>query len=100
MGLYNKLFPDRCDWTRPYRKLSAEAQYKAELSEACVLKTYVGYDLTSVGQYIDERQLSFAEHNLYANATLKTNVGRGWSLFTGLANSSVFNNVDDAQNSR
>ena len=97
MGLCNKLFPDRCDWTRPYRKLSAEAQYKAELSEASVLKTYVGYDLTSVGQHIDERQLSFAEHNLYANATLKTNVGRGWSLFTGLANSSVFNNVDDAQ---
>ena len=27
MGLYNALFPDRYDWTHPYRKLSGEAQY-------------------------------------------------------------------------
>lgn len=96
MGLYNALFPDRMDWTRPYRKLSGEAQYKADLSTACVLKTYVGYDLTSVGQHIDNRRLSLAEHNFYANATLRTNIGRGYSLFTGIAYSSVINNVDDA----
>ena len=96
MGLYNALFPDRYDWTRPYRKLSGEAQYKAELSSASVLKTYVGYDLTSVGQHIDERQLSLIEHNIYANATLKTNIGRGYSLFTGIANSTVISDIDDA----
>ena len=96
MGLYNALFPDRCDWTRPYRKLSGEAQYKAELSSASVLKSYVGYDLTSVGQHIDGRRLSFKEHNVYANATVKTSICRGYSLFTGIANSLVFNDVDDA----
>jgi len=96
MGIYNKLFPDRADWTRPYRKLSGEAQYKADLSSASILKTYVGYDFTSVGQYIDGRKLSLAEHNIYANATLKTNIGRGYSLFTGIANSTVVSNIDDA----
>ena len=96
MGLYNNLFPDRYDWTRPYRKLSGEAQYKADLSSASVLKTYVGYDLTSVGQHIDDRHLSLNEHNIYANATLKTNIGRGYSLFTGVANSTVLNDIDDA----
>ena len=96
MGLYNALFPDRFNWTHPYRKLSGEAQYKADLSSATVLKTYVGYDLTSVGQHIDDRRLSLAEHNIYANATLKTNIGRGYTLFTGIANSTVLNDIDDA----
>ena len=96
MGLYNRLFPDRSDWTRPYRKLSAEAQYKVELSPATVLKSYVGYDLTSVGQHIDNRRLSLTEHNVYANTTLKTNIGRGYTLFTGIANSWVLNDISDA----
>ena len=96
MGLYNALSPDRYNWTRPYRKLSGEAQYKSELSAASVVKTYVGYDLTSVGQNITDRQLSLCEHNIYANATLKTNIGRGYTLFTGIANSSVINDIDDA----
>ena len=96
MGLYNALFPDRMDWTRPYRKLSGEGQYKAELSSASVLKTYVGYDYTSVGQHLGNRSLSLSEHNIYANATLKTHIGRGYSLFTGIANSTVINDIDDA----
>lgn len=97
MALYNALFPDRCDWTRPYRQFSGEAQYKADLSAASVLKTYVGYDLTSLGQQIDECHLSLIEHNIYANATLKSNIGRGYTLFTGVANSSMLRNIDDAQ---
>ena len=97
MGLYDALFPDRLDWTRPYRKLSGEAQYKAELSSASVLKSYIGYDFTSLGQHIDDRRLSLKEHNIYANATLKSNVGRGYSRFTCIANSTVINDIDDAQ---
>ena len=96
MGLYNNLFPDCYDWTRPYRKLSGEAQYKYDLSTTSVLKSYVGYDLTSVGQHIDSRNLSLVEHNFYANVTFKTNIGKGYTLFTGMAWSSVLNNIDDA----
>ena len=97
MGLYDALFPDRINWTRPYRKLSGEAQYKAELSSASVLKSYIGYDFTTLGQHVDNRMLSLYEHNIYANTTLKSNIGRGCSLFTGIANSSVINDIDDAQ---
>ena len=97
MGLYNRLFKERNVYTRPYRKLSGEAQYKKEFNASSILKSYVGYDLTSVGQQIDGRNLSLKEHNIYANVTYKTSIGRGFSLFTGIANSSVFNDIDNAR---
>ena len=97
MGLYNRLFTERYDYSRPYRKLSGEAQYKKEFSASSVLKSYVGYDLTSVGQRIDGRNLSLKEHNIYANITHKGSIGHGFTLFTGVANSSVFNDIDNAQ---
>ena len=107
-GLYDQLFTQRQDFTRPYRKLSVEAQYKKEFSASSVLKSYVGYDLTSVGLHIDgcnlipeqsstTRSLSLKEHNIYANVTHRASIGRGYSLFTGIANSSVFTDIDDAR---
>ena len=97
MALYDRLFSQRLDFTRPYRKLSGEAQYKREFSTKGVVKSYVGYDLTSVGLHTDGRDLSLKEHNIYANITHKMAVGRGYSLFTGVANSSVFSDIDGAQ---
>ena len=108
MGIFNRLFSERrrvgdgtsgmrFDFSRPYRKLSGEAQFKKEFKGSGVLKSYVGYDLTSVGQRIDGRNLSLKEHNIYANATYKTSIGRGYTLFAGIANSSVVSNIDDAQ---
>ena len=88
MGIFNHLFSERFDFSRPYRKLSGEAQFKKEFKGSGVLKSYVGYDLTSVGQRIDSRDLSLKEHNIYANATYKTSIGRGYTLFAGIANSS------------
>ena len=97
MGLYNRLFTERFEFSRPYRKLSGELQYKKNFNTVGVLKSYVGYDLTSVGQRIDERNLSLKEHNIYVNATYKASLGRGYTLFTGVANSSVFTDIDDAR---
>ena len=97
MGLFDLLFPQRQDFTRPYRKLSCEAQYKKEFNTSSVLKSYVGYDLTSVGQHIDGRSLSLKEHNIYANVTHSASIGRGYTLFSGIANSSVFTDIDDAR---
>ena len=97
MALYDRLFNQRFDFSRPYRKLSGEAQYKAELKSSGVLKAYVGYDLTSVGLHIDLRNLSLQEQNLYANVTYKAAIGRGYTLFAGVANSSVVNDIDDAR---
>ena len=97
MGLYGRLFSERLDFARPYRKLSGEAQYKRAFNTSSVLKSYVGYDLTSVGLRTEGRNLSLKEHNLYANVTHKAAVGSGYTLFTGIANSSVFNDIDDAR---
>ena len=96
MGLYDRLFTERFDFTRPYRKLSCEAQYKREFNTSRVLKTYIGYDLTSVGQFVDGRHLSLKEHNVYANITHQVSFSHGCSLFTGMANSTVFSDIDDA----
>lgn len=96
MGLYNALFPDRNDWMQPYRKFSAESQYKAELSSRSFLKSYIGYDYTSVGIHMGDRDLSMAEHNVYANATFQTMFSHEYTLFTGIANSAIFSDIDDA----
>ena len=96
MGLYSRLFTERFDFSRPYRKLSGEAQYKKEFGSSGVLKSYVGYDFTSVGQHVDGRNLSLKEHNIYANITHKKTFCHGLSLFTGIANSTVFSHIDDA----
>ena len=97
MGLYDRLFTQRQVFSRPYRKLSGEAQFKKEFGASRVLKSYVGYDLTSVGQYIDGRNLSLKEHNIYANVTHRTSMGRGYTLLTGIANSSLFSDIDNAR---
>ena len=99
MGLYDRLFTQRQDFTRPYRKLSGEAQYKKEFNTSSVLKSYIGYDLTSVVQRIDGRNLSLKEHNIYANVTHRAAIGRGYTLFTGIANSSMLSDIDDARTS-
>ena len=96
LGLHNALFPDRADWTRPYRKLSGEAQYKYEWDNGSTLKSYAGYDCTSLGLRTEGRELSLVEHNVYANATFQATVGRGYRLFAGVANSSVFSDIDNA----
>ena len=95
-GLYDRLFTQRFDFTHPYRKWSGEAQYKREYDTSGVLKSYVGYDLTTVGQHVDGRHLSLREHNVYANVTRQVSFSHGCSLFVGVANSSVFSDIDDA----
>ncbi len=97
MGLYDRLFTQRQEFNRPYRKFSGETQYKKEFNASSVLKSYVGYDFTLVGQHIDGRNLLLKEHNIYANVTHRASIGRGYSLFTGIANSSVLTDIDDAR---
>jgi len=96
MGLYDKLFSQRNRFTRPYRKLSSEAQYKREFSSSHVLKSYVGYDMTSVGQQLEDRNLSLVEHYVYANLTQNVALAKGTKLFVGAANSVVSKNIKGA----
>lgn len=96
MGLFNSLFSDRYSWTRPYRQLAMETQYKQEFSSTSVMKTYLGYDLSSVGQALDDRHLSLVENNLYANITHRLSPRRGMSVFYGAACSTVFTDIQGA----
>ena len=96
LGLHTAIFPDRYDWTRPYRKLSGEAQFKHEWDNGSTLKSYVGYDRTTLGLRTEGRELSLLEHNVYANATLQTTLGRGYRFFAGVASSTVFSDIADA----
>ena len=96
MGLYNKVFPDRYDWAEPYRKLSGEMQYKHDFHTSAHLKSYLGYDYTTLAQHLDGRRLGLKEHNGYFNTTFRTETSRHWTLFAGLAYSTVLNLVDDA----
>ena len=96
LGLHSAIFPDRNDWTHPYRKLSGEAQFKHEWDNGSSLKSYVGYDHTSLGLRTEGRELSLLEHNAYVNVTLQTTLGRGYRFFAGVANSTVFSDIGDA----
>lgn len=104
LGLHNSLMTENVQWTRPYGMLATECQYKTEITPYTTLKTYFGYDNTSVG--IEEpfmegteekvKSLDLHEHNAYANITMKSNIGSGWSLFAGMANSTVISDINDA----
>lgn len=103
LKLYNKLFPDKYDWDKPYRKISGEVQYKVEPTPSCNIKTYIGFDHTELGYHIPfsvfnayERKLGMTENNMYINSVLRLNLSRGWSFFAGVAESWFRNVVDGA----
>lgn len=97
MAIYNKVFPDRYEWNEPYRKLSGEVQYKAETIGGGSIKTYAGYDLTTLGQQTDGRNLALKEHNIYVNSVFQRNFAGGINVFAGIANSTLLNNIDNAE---
>ena len=85
MAIYNKVWPDDQDWIRPYGKWSAEAQWKCSLDGATVMKTYAGYDYTTMALRVNGQRVELGEHNSYVNATVKHTAAGGWRLFGGAA---------------
>lgn len=103
LKLYNKIFPDKYDWDKPYRKLSGETQYKVEPSSSCSIKTYIGFDHTELGYNIPlspfnayERSLGMTENNMYVNSVCSLNLNRRWNFFAGTAVSWSRNVVNGA----
>jgi len=103
LKLYDKLFPDKYDWDKPFRKISGEVQYKVEPSSSCNIKTYLGFDHTELGYHIPvsvfnayERELEMSENNFYINSVCRLNLGRGWTFFAGVAGSWLRNVVGGA----
>lgn len=94
---YNHIVPSDIDWSRPFEDFSGEAQFKADLSEQWQWKTYVGYDFTRLGMDdYEERDLRLRQQNYYANSTLHGTLAHDWTLFFGIAGSTVLDRMDDA----
>lgn len=103
LKLYDKLFPDKYEWDKPFRKISGEVQHKVEPLSSCSIKTYIGFDHTELGYNIpfslfnaNERNLGMTENNMYINSVCRLNFSRGWGFFAGVAESWLRNVVDGA----
>ena len=83
LGLYNRLFPDRWNWRKPYRQLSFETQWKTQPTPSSVWKSYLGFDRTTLSLYTDGRTLSLEENNLYLNSVAKGSAKGHITWFAG-----------------
>lgn len=96
LAFYDRLFPNHRDWTRPWRNVATEAQYKKTTKDGGIWKSYLGYDLTSFGLREDQRSLSLAHHNLYLNSTYRTSLTHNRSFFLGAAQSVSLQDIKNA----
>lgn len=89
---YDKLFPDKYDWNKPFHKVSGEMQYKIEPSSQSSIKTYFGYDHTALDYHIPQtlfnesaHNMGMKENNVYFNSVYRSSMSHGWDLFAGVA---------------
>lgn len=96
LGMYNRLFPDRWNWRKPYRQLSFETQWKTQPTPSSVWKSYLGFDRTTLSLDTDGRTLRLEENNLYLNSVTKGSAKGRVTWFAGLAAGMVWQDISDA----
>jgi len=102
LGLYNKIYPDRLTWIKPYQLISGGTQLRFNPDENTVYKTYIGYDRTSFIQQMtslqdnSERKFDLKEDNFYVNSTFQKETDSGRNYFAGAAFSFRKENIDGA----
>ena len=96
LGMYNRLFPDRWTWRKPYRQLSFETQWKTQPTSSSVWKSYLGFDRTTLSLDTDGRTLHLEENNLYLNSVAKGSAKGYVTWFAGLAGGMVWQDISDA----
>ncbi len=96
LGMYNRLFPDRWNWRKPYRQLSFETQWKTQPTPSSVWKSYLGFDRTTLSLDTDGRTLRLEENNLYLNSVAKGSAKGRVTWFAGLAAGMVWQDISDA----
>lgn len=96
LGMYNRLFPDRWTWRKPYRQLSFETQWKTQPTLSSVWKSYLGFDRTTLSLDTDGRTLHLEENNLYLNSVAKGSAKGYVTWFAGLAGGMVWQDISDA----
>lgn len=87
MAPYNRLFPGRLDFEKPYELFSGATQFRYTPDEQTVLKVYAGYDRTDFSYQADAANRLFAlgEDNVYLNTTFRKRTAAGWNWFAGAA---------------
>ena len=98
LALYNKVYPGRIDFKKPYQMFSGATQFRYTPSGSSVFKIYVGYDRTDYSNYTDNNRYLFClgENNVYLNSTFRTAISGGWEWFSGMAYSLFDRKVDGA----
>jgi len=96
LGMYNRLFPDRWTWRKPYRQLSFETQWKTQPTSSSVWKSYLGFDRTTLSLDTEGRVLDLKENNLYLNSVAKSAAKGHVTWFAGLAGGMVWQDISDA----
>lgn len=96
LGMYNRLFPDRWNWRKPYRQLSFETQWKTQPTPSSVWKSYLGFDRTTLSLDTEGRVLDLKENNLYLNSVAKGAAKGHVTWFAGLAGGMVWQDISDA----
>lgn len=96
LGMYNRLFPDRWNWRKPYRQLSFETQWKTQPTSSSVWKSYLGFDRTTLSLDTEGRVLDLKENNLYLNSVAKGAAKGHVTWFAGLAGGMVWQDISDA----
>ena len=96
LGMYNRLFPDRWNWRKPYRQLSFETQWKTQPTSSSVWKSYLGFDRTTLSLDTEGRVLDLKENNLYLNSVAKSAAKGHVTWFAGLAGGMVWQDISDA----
>ena len=92
MDSYNRLFyPEQNNsWKEPVRFWSLQKQFRYSPKENTHFKTFFTFDRTIFNQiqtpsYGENREMDFAENNLYLNSTFRTRGRTGMKYFAGIA---------------
>lgn len=92
MGPYSDVFNPKernNTWTKPYRSLAGQNQFRFSLGKYTTLKTYATYSKTRFNMIEkapfqdSKRDLGMNEDNLYLNSTFKTRTDGGVNFFAG-----------------
>ena len=101
---YVALFSNRNDWEKPFESFATEAVFRQKLNSG-MLKFYAAFDTTNFDLTQEDinnplgNRITLKNRNFYTNTSYQGNLGKGWSLNSGLSYTIAKNNfgINDNQ---
>ncbi|MEO8517227.1 MAG: TonB-dependent receptor [Flavobacterium sp.] len=96
---YQKAFPDKVNWNRPFQSLSGETVYRYKFEKG-MLKVYAAFDASRFDvnqETINEpflTRINLHNNNFYFNTSYKGKLAHNWQLITGLSYGLSDNKID------